>query len=207
MVKNPGRLLVAGYSLLLAIAFGGFVGANLAGFIPGFGEFFLNPDNRATPPNVYRSWIHRGWLTGAALATAVGLVHTLRRRSTAKSKGTGHTEPSRRRPRARLRHYRSPKTVLGSAAVGGLAGGFLGMLLGSTLLFFWFSLSYSPFAPAEWGASIGVERVSRPERGFGETRLRHTTNQPIGLFLFVGPTLTGLIAGGGLGGIGKFIEK
>jgi hypothetical protein len=204
MLTKLGTLLVKGYGFLLAVAFGGFVGANLAGFVPGIGEFFFNPDNRPTPPDVYMRWIHGGWLTGAALATVAGLLHMLRQRSTAKSKGTGN---NKQRRKARLRDYPSPGTVLGSAAAGGVGGGFLGMFLGSTLLFFWFSLAYSPFAPAEWGASISVERVERPERSAGDALVRHGTNHPIALYLFLGPTLTGLTAGGLLGGICKAVEK
>ncbi len=208
MLKQFGTLLVKGYGFILAVALGGYLGANLAGFVPGIGEFFFNPDDRPTPPETYRRWLHGGWLAGAGLAGVVGLWHALRQRANQnKSIGTGESKRRRKRRDARLRSYPSPRTVLGSAAAGGICCGFLGMFLGSSLLFFWFSLAYSPFSPAEWGASIRVERVSRPERSRSEARLRHSTDHPIALYLFLGPILTGMAAGGMVGGIGKLVEK
>jgi hypothetical protein len=206
MLTTLGKLLIQSYGLLLAVAFGGFLGANLAGFVPGIGEHFFNTEGRATPPEIYRRWIHGGWLVGAGLALVAGLLAARRRQAAIRP---GDDDRRRKRRESRLRGYSSPRTVLGAAVGGAVGFGLLGAMLGGTFLLLWFSLAYSPFSPAEWGSSVAVEteRMAPRSRGVPRRSVVHATEHPVALYLFLGPTLLGLVGGTLLAGVGKMVEK
>jgi hypothetical protein len=193
MLWNLGKLLVKGYSLLLILAVGGFIGANVAGCIPTLGEFFVNPEGRATPRGTVLRWVHGGWLLGAGGALAVAIV-SWRWSSTRK----GNEEEQRKLRQARPWDFPEPRGVLASAGVGAVCCGLLGALLGGTFLMLWFSLAYSPFSP-DWDRTVAVERdraYPRSRRG----RQVHTTRHPVALYAFFAPTVLGAMSGAGLGG-------
>lgn len=82
---------------------------------------------------------------------------------------------------------------------GGLAGGICGLLLGASLLVFWFSLAYSPFAPQTVSSAVTVEREQAPE----STRPRNVfrSRSPILLYLCLAPAAIGIIAGASAFGV------
>jgi hypothetical protein len=205
MLAKFGKLLGQGYSLLLAAACGGFLGANLAAFVPAIGEFFFNSQQRATPPETFRRWMDGGWLVGAGFALVAALVEIRRRRAKQlASRKQGHETSAQGRE-----HYPRPRTVLGSMVAGAAGFGLLGAILGATLLLFWFSLVYSPFSPAGWGASVNLEvdRTSFPSQSPTRGRIMHTTNHPVALYLFFVPVLVGAGGGALFCGAAKLVEK
>ncbi|MBX3442038.1 MAG: hypothetical protein KF774_06505 [Planctomyces sp.] len=185
------------YALLLAVAVSGFLGANLAGLMPGLGEHLFADNQRAAAPETHRRWIHAGWIAGAALALVAGAVRALR--SSRRGEMTGHAADLDRQARrtARLAAYRSPESTLGAAAAGAVGFGFLGAMLGGTLLLFWFSLAYSPFLPAGSQPAVKVERDTRAEQPRGESRPRliHATGNPVATALFFVPVIAGATGG------------
>jgi hypothetical protein len=203
MFAKLGRLLVQGYGLLVSVACGGFLGANLAAFAPAINEFFIHPQSRATPPEIYRRWIHGGWLVGAGFAFVASLLEARRRHS--------GRRPAKRKPdnQSSLQSDHHPRSLPGAAALGAAGGGLLGAMLGGTLLLLWFSLAYSPFSPAEWGSSVTLETNRMIPRSSGSPRgwAVHTTNHPVALYLFLVPTLAGAASGALLAGVGKIVEK
>lgn len=203
MLWNLWKLLAAGYLLVLTVAAGGFVGANVAGLIPVMGEQFFDNNGRALRPETHLRWMHGGWLVGAAIFSVGGVLEARRRRTAKRTAtSTGDDADRRRKRQARLASYPSPRTLVGSAAVGSIIGGFLGMILGGTFLLLWFALAYSPLSPPSWGASVAVES-DRRVRGEYFDAPRHTTRHPIALYAFFAPAVLGLVSGALFGGIVK----
>lgn len=196
MISKLIEFLVKGYALLLAVAVGGFLGANVAGLVAGVSRSFLDPDGRPVRAEDILAWSHWGWLIGAGLALVGGILQ-------ARRSGLRKEDEELRRPRrwARLRSYPSPRGVLVSAALGGVGLGLLGAMLGGTFLMLWFSLAYSPFAPA-WRSAVTVERDRTMARRRGEPRSQyfHETRHPVALYAFWGPAILGAAAGVLLGG-------
>lgn len=187
MFSKLVRLAVRFYGLLLAVACGGFLGANLAGFVPGIREFFFNPEARATLPETYRRWMHGGWVVGAGFAIVAGLLELRGRRSARRAVNQEHGRDAPRHS------YPVPRSFLGAIAAGAAGFGLLGAMLGGTFLLLWFSLTYSPFSPAGWGSSVAVETEPMvPSRQVPRGLAVHTTDHPVALYLFVVPTLMGL---------------
>src|SRR5436190_17168453 len=120
MLWNLGKLLANGYFLLLTVAAGGFVGANVAAFVPVVAEFFFNPQGRATPPATMLHWLHGGWLAGAGLALMGAVLQ--RRRS---ANRTARKE-QRHQHEALREKVTTPRGVFASAGVGALCCGLLG---------------------------------------------------------------------------------
>jgi hypothetical protein len=192
LLARLGTLLIRGYVLLLTVAAGGLVGANVAAFVPVIREFFFNPEERATPPAVMLGWLHGGWLVGAGLALAGAVLH--RRRS-------AHRAAQSEQPRRPLWSTDAPpRGVLASIAGGAAGGGLLGALLGATFLLLWFSLTYSPFFP-------GLDRTIKIERDRTHPRLTerpvHTSTHPVAVAAFFIPTALGVVGGAVLGGVGR----
>jgi hypothetical protein len=193
MFRSLGKLLAVGYSLLLSVAAGGFIGANFALFVPGIADIFFNPGGRATQPVTYLRWAHGGWLVGAGV-TLVGFV--LQRRRFANR--TADEERHRKRRHALLQDNSSSHGVLASAGIGAACCGLLGALLGGSFLLLWFSLAYSPFSPS-WDRTMTVERArTLPRR---RTQIVHTTQHPIALYAFFVPTVLGAASGAVIGGV------
>jgi len=198
MLGNLGKLLVSGYVLLVTVAAGGLVGANVAAFVPGVAEFFFNPEGRAIQPATYLRWMHGGWIVGAAFAL-LGAV--MRRRSANRQGGEQQHRPE---GQTHGEAAYSPRGFLASAGFGALCCGLLGAMLGGTFLLLWFSLAYSPFSPG-WDKSIALKR---DETSSGVRRhWVHTTSNPIALCAFFGPIALGAATGAVMGGAGSLIRK
>lgn len=199
MFRNLGKLLAKGYSVVLAIAAGGFIGANFAVFVPGIADFFFNPEGKTTQPATYLRWAHGGWLIGAGVAL-VGAVLQWRRFANR----TADEEQHRKRRQALLQADPSPRGVLASAGLGAVCCGLLGAMLGGTFLLLWFSLAYSPFSTS-WDRTMAVER----DRTLPRRRAQwvHTTEHPVALYAFFVPTVFGATSGAVIGGVGALTQK
>ena len=96
--------------------------------------------------------------------------------------------------------------ILQGAGTLGLLGALLGAFVGGTLLLFWFSISFSPFAGTDWFESITTERLSANEAGRSGRDVT-VTRHPIALYLFLIPfaffLLVGILVGGIAAALGK----
>jgi hypothetical protein len=195
VLGKTGRFLAKSYTVLLTVAIGGFLGANLAGVVFGWADMlFLNPKGKATPPEVSERWMHGGWLVGGGGALVGCIVHGLRSR---KRSPVNDQQQDRG---WRVPAYPSSRSVLASAGVGVVVFGILGMMLGGSFLILWFSLAYSPL-PTGWGSSVTLERdwmVTQP-RGLPLHPLLHTTHNPVALYAFLGPIVLGVVIGAAFG--------
>ena len=206
MLLHLGGLLLKGYRLLLTVAAGGFVGANISGLMFGMMQFASNAQ-RAPDLVMLRWWTHGGWVVGAGLFLVGEIARILH-----SSKGKVKV-----RRRSRNKQTRSlpsgfsstigsrPCGILGSFGVGSLIGGFLGLMLGGSFLLLWFSLTYSPFAPSGWASSISAETIGPNPSDPKSMAL--TTNHPVALYVFSVPIVLGATAGGLLCSVGTTIEK
>jgi hypothetical protein len=211
MLSKLGNLLVQGYGLLLTVAAGGFLGAKIAGIVPAL-TALISGSTRAPDPEFVQSWMHGGWVVGAGLFAlgAVGqklrpagkreLAEQLRRRRKSVSERDGSKSKG-----FRAAIGSQPCGVLGSVGVGGLVGGFLGLMLGGSFLLLWFSIACSPFAPDGWASSIFVETVG------SEIRLPRervaTTRHPVALYAFFAPIVLGAVAGAAICGVAAAFQK
>jgi hypothetical protein len=206
------RIVAAGWGLLLGTAAGGFLGANVAGLIAG-SISFATAGQHAPDMQPVQWWMHCGWLVGAGVFLTAGIVHHVkkaRRPPPEESDGTTSSRRDRRKSDSESNRFRvtvdgRPCGVLGSIGVGSLAGALLGLFLGGSLLLLWFSITYSPFAPAEWVESVSLEK--QPIDGALRERRVATTRHPIALYAFVGPIVVGAAAGGLLAGTDTAIQK
>jgi hypothetical protein len=98
-----------------------------------------------------------------------------------------------------------PCGVVGSVGVGGLVGGFLGLMLGGSLLLLWFSIACSPFAPDGWTSSIFVETVGSEIRLPRERAA--TTRHPVALYAFFAPIVLGAVAWAAICGVAAAFQK
>jgi hypothetical protein len=198
MLWNLGKLVASAYVLLLTVAAGGLVAANMAAFVPAIAEFFFNPEGRATQPATYLRWMHGGWLIGAAFALLGAILRPRRSADRAGEERCAKQAPMHRET------LRSPRGVLASAGVGALCCGLLGAMLGGSFLLLWFSLAYSPFSPG-WDKSLALKR---DQNSSGMRRhWVHTTSHPVALFAFFGPIAAGAVSGAVIGGVGSVMRK
>lgn len=184
------RIVVKVYSILLLTAIGGFLGANLAGLVSAF---VVSKHTAAA----VQPWVHGGWYFGTAVAffgAVTGRMRFINGTSLQSTRSTGRTAAPAP-PESTGSRSESPtfRDRLHGGLVLGLIGGFLGVMLGGSLLMFWFSLAYSPFAPRSWVTSVKVERDD--SRGAVPRRHLHTTSHPVALGLFGVPVLIGATAG------------
>ena len=175
-------------------AIGGILGANLLAII---GTQFFVPENKA----VYvQPWSHAGWYGGTLLfffGAVTGQLRVLNgtslkshsRQPTSESKTGNHEAAVLAEPR----QHRAPGDFLKCLFAGGLAGGFLGFLLGANLLIFWFSLAYSPFAPRQVVLSVKVVHEQQPGSVFKRPVLR--SSHPVSLLLCLTPAAGGALTG------------
>jgi uncharacterized membrane protein YeaQ/YmgE (transglycosylase-associated protein family) len=171
-------------------AVGGFLGANLAGLV---GALVVSKHTAAA----VQPWVHGGWCFGTAVAffgAVTGRMRFINGTSQQSTRPAGE-RANAAGPTSTGLWQESPtfrERVKGGLVLG-LIGGFLGAMLGGSLLMFWFSLAYSPFAPKSWVSSVKVERDD--SRGAVPRRHLHTTNHPVALGLFGVPVLIGATAG------------
>lgn len=196
-------LIAKGYALLLSLAAGGLIFANLFGVIVTLfqvGGASLAGSERAPDPTVATTWIHAGWCVGVVVAAIGGAIafwkyrqqkmvqpEKLQTESVQPQPDLGESKKQCRR------HGR-----LASMGYGGLLGAFLGGMLGGTFILIWFSLTYSPFAPQKWVASVSVER-QRTSTALEEPIA--TTDHPVALWAFAAPLAFGAAAGAVMGAV------
>ncbi|WP_417386511.1 hypothetical protein [Gimesia sp.] len=208
MLLTLGKRLAQGYGLLLAMAVGGLVFANLF----GLGSFLIlevsSVGDRVTSAEPYGWWMHCGWFVGVGLAligafTPKRAVHNrgIVKRTEAESQPADLTTPES----GNWKTIGKRSGILSSIAFFGFAGGFAGLMLGGSLLLFWFSLAYSPFAPPGWAGSVNVEQ--RANGHLIENENVMTTTHPVALYAFGLPIGLGATAGMILGGVGAALGK
>ena len=216
-----GKFVVRIYLVLWMTAVGGVIGANLTGT---FGTLFVLEQNRiedVTP------WWHGGWCIGTLLfffGAAFGRLRMIQgssfdsfkeKKELATRFVDGDSEEiveavSERGVPAKNVSFRSRLRSLSKGVfVGSLAGGFLGILLGGSLLVFWMSIAYSPFAPStrtvldsssENRQQFDPNQQRRMRQGPGSMTVRSRSS--VGLYVCLVPMLLGATFGGiGLGGI------
>lgn len=197
-----GKSAIWAYGVLFMTAVGGLLGAQLAGLI---GAMVFPSDHTGVQA---QAWIHGGWYAGTLLAFVGAVTGRLRFisggsvvRPTKAGKQATESSPEPPTPPAPEPNRRrtQPTGVLRAAGTLGLIGGFVGMFFGCSLLVFWFSLTYSPYAPKTWRSSVAVKMDrTRP----GEPRRPvMTTSHPVALGLVAVPAALGAtagIVGGGL---------
>lgn len=198
-------VVAKGYGLLLSIAIGGLVGANFAGLIS---TFFAFASNAHHPPGhqFIKSWVHVGWVVGAVLCFAGEVARQVKSKKKKREiqRRRLPNEPNKGKHRGFEVRIGSRRCgILGSFAIGGLLGGFLGLMLGGTFLMIWFSSVYSPFAVEEWVASV---QVQRRVDGSGTAQIA-STKHPVALIAFLGPIALGATAGAVCGAVGTAVEK
>ncbi|QGQ23133.1 hypothetical protein F1728_10835 [Gimesia benthica] len=208
MLLTLGKRLAQGYGLLLAMAAGGLVFANLF----GLGAFLIqeigSDNQRAASLEPYRWWMHCGWwvgvgfaLTGAVTRKRATQTKTVREQTSAATESADLATPES----GRWKTVGKRSGVLSSVAFFGCAGGFAGLMLGGSLLLLWFSLAYSPFAPAGWAGSVKVEQ--RANGHLIENERVMTTTHPVALYAFGVPIGLGATAGAIIGGVGAALGK
>lgn len=202
------------YAVLWLTAIGGFLGANALGVLASLLGTFLHVELQLL------WWIHAGWYAGTALAFIGAVTGNLRfhsgptpvfvpqrKRREPIAQEASNTVPATAEASDLDATRKSPRrtNVWKSALMFGLVGGFLGAFLGGSLLMFWFSLAYSPYAPTGWASTVEVkrERISPTQPG----RQAHTTSHPVALYLCVTPAVVGGVAGIILGGVGAALGK
>jgi hypothetical protein len=214
MLLQLGKLLAKSYVLLLTVAAGGLLGANISGFFSSIVEFASNAQ-RAPDPEVNRWWVHGGWIVGAGLFFVGNIGRALRsmRKDMRAMVRVARVRKSSRRKQSRqkadgfsVRFGARTCGILGSFGVGSLIGGFIGLMLGGSFLLLWFSLAYSPFSPAGWASSVSVERMRIDHTSVHKESVM-TTKHPVALYAFGGPIVLGAVAGGLFAGIGTAVEK
>lgn len=195
-----GKTVLKAYGLLWMTAVGGFLVANLSAIV---GTLFLVPENKA----VYvQPWAHTGWYVGIALFFVAAILGKLRfingtafgdrlnrptiKSSDAEGDDTAGTISSL---------SNEDSGVLGFIFACGLAGGFLGLLLGGSLLVFPMSYAYSPFATSEAVSSVEVVEERAP--GSAMHRRMIQFKHPVTLYLCLTPAVLGVVAGALGGGV------
>lgn len=188
-----GKTLLQSYGLLWMTAVGGFLAANFSATI---GTLFFVPENKA----VYvRPWMHTGWSIGVALFFA-GAVFGKLRFIQGTALGDTINRPADHvagNEQAGSEVGTSPQSTEDSGAAGfilmcGLAGGFLGALLGGSLMVFPLSYAYSPFATPEAVAAVDVVE-ELPARSARRQHVVQINNPTISLFL--ASAVFGVVAG------------
>jgi len=206
MLWKLGKWSVKTYAALLGIALGGLVGANLSGLI---GIFLFASENKAER---VLPWIQGGWYVGIILAFISTVLGKYRFQSgpgfegnNPESAHSDSTSGEAESDDSKNDNEKKKSSILGAAGFLGVIGGVIGSIFGCSLLVFWFSLAYSPFAPESMSSSVEVKK----ERIVASGQQRHvmTTNHPIALFLVGIPALLGAGTGVVGGGVGTALGK
>ncbi len=200
-----GQLAAKTYGILFITAVGGILVANVAGLVGGalFAEEYKSQD--------VRPWLEGGWYVGTLLAfigailgkirffSGTSLGTRLSKKAEPDSSGEESTSGSEQ-PREVKR-----TGILSATAFFGFIGGLLGSLLGCSLLVFWFSLAYSPFAPTGWTSSVKVKHERTEPAGHKQPVM--TTNHPVAVYLVAVPAAIGASLGATAGGVGAAMGK
>ncbi|HSG71427.1 MAG TPA: hypothetical protein VLA12_13485 [Planctomycetaceae bacterium] len=195
------------YSKLILVAVGDLVGANLAGVL----GMILASENKA---EVIRPWTEWGWIIGTGLSVIGALTGRLRfingqlDRISARSSNDNVDSEQESIISVQNSHSSESNTELkqtgffSAVAFFGFIGGLLGSILGGTFLLFWFSLAYSPIAPAGWAGDVKVEREVHLT-GTNTRRSILKTDNAVAIRLFLVPALIGGAIGAVAGGVGS----
>ena len=197
---TTGKRVLRVFVVLWMTAVGGILGANLLAII---GTLFFIPENKGA---YVQPWSHTGWSIGTLLfffAAVTGRLRFINVTSLGGSSTQTSEEPTTGKHgavvAAKPEQPREQSGVLGFVFVCGLAGGFLGLLLGANLLAFWFSLAYSPFAPKEVVSSVEVVHEQQPGSVVKRPVMR--SSHPISLYLCLTPAAVGILAGATAAGV------
>lgn len=205
MLSTIGKLLFKSYSVLMGVALGGLVGANLAGFCAGLILDLASDVSHASSIEPHAWWRHAGWIVGAG----IGLIATmLQMRRLAKRHPNKPTDPlvapakpatkKTGRPATRNAHSK-PSGILSAVGFFAFFGGIMGSMVGGSLLLLWFSLTYSPWAPADWQSSVSTG-TRRNSAGIQKSVI--TSDNAVAIYAFCIPFGLGVVGGGLLGGVG-----
>jgi hypothetical protein len=195
-----GKSILKSYGLLWMTAVGGIIGANLSATI---GTLFFVAERK----DIYvQPWAHTGWYIGIAVFFLGAIAGKLRFiNGTALGGGLerpGDASADAEAVEAKTETPAEPNeqsSALSFVFTCGLAGGFLGLLLGGSLLVFPMSYAYSPFAAPEAVASIKVVQ-EQPARS-AQRRPVIQSSHPVTLYLCLTPVILGAIAGMAGGGV------
>jgi hypothetical protein len=188
------------YGLLWMTAVGGFLGANLSAII---GTLFFISENKDID---VQPWSHAGWYIGVAVSFAGGISGKLRfingtalGENPKQSANNSAEAESDETTVSTVAPSNEDSGVPGFILACGLAGGFIGLLLGGSLLVFPMSYAYSPFANSEAVSSV---KVVEEQSGPSSVRRPVVQNRhPVALYLCVTPAVLGVIAGAVGGGL------
>lgn len=208
MLFTLGKLFAKCYGLLLVVAVGGLVFANLFGLGAFLVQEISSDHQRAPATEPFQWWMHCGWLVGVGLALVGAFTkkRTSKKRSAARQAETDNEPEDLATPESGKWNTVGKRSgIFSSIAFFGFAGGFAGLMLGGSLLLLWFSLAYSPFAPAGWASSVNVEQ--RANSRLVENQEVMTTTHPVALYAFGIPIALGVAGGAVLGGVGAAMGK
>lgn len=189
----------------MTLAAGGLAFANIFGFAATAMSFGGESASDTAP---VRTTMHIGWVFGVFIALFGAI---MQRRSQRRKRTTTETgddvkhEDEIKRPTPEPQAPRRRRGFLISAAWGGFFGGLLGTWIGASLILLWFSLTYSPFAPQDWVASVSVEhqRVGTSARKEPVA----VSDHPVALYAFGLPLAIGVFGGALFGGIVRVSEE
>jgi len=192
-----------GYGLLLSLAAGGFIFANLFGVLAGSVHFMgglLFGNEGGFDLRDTQSWIHWGWCFRVLFAL-IGDVIAFRKHRKRKSSRQKNQQAKSNKCKFGLSQKNQTGRRYGlfaSTGIVGVLGAFLGAMLGGSFLLIWFSITYSPFAPQEWVSSVSLEQT--PVNSVGSDQIR-TTDHPVALIAFVTPIVFGAAIGAAVGAV------
>lgn len=198
MWLTAGKMVSKVYGLLWMTAVGGILGANLSTTI---GMMLFVSENKAAQ---IQPWTNYGWWAGIAIFFVGAIFGKLRfiNGSGPDEKPKDSVDNDEDSDAATAKPF-TPATEQSSSfsfiAVCGLAGSFLGLLLGGSLLVFLFSYAYSPFASQQAASSITI--VSEKSPNTAQPRSVMQTNHPSAFYVCLTPAILGLVAGVAAGGV------
>lgn len=177
--------IVNGYGFLLTCAAGGIAGANI---FPILGHAVNTAADLGWSAQQLKLVGHGGWVLGVVAAGVGAAIKWWKAKPRLISKSATAAESE---------HPKGKKHgVFGSMAWAGAIGSLLGMMLGLTFVLFWFSITYSPFAPRSWVESVRTVEHRRPD---GRREHGITSNHPVLWYAFGIPVGLGAATGTVLG--------
>lgn len=177
--------IVNGYGFLLTCAAGGLAGAS---FVPMLAHAVNTAADLGWSGQQLKLIGHYGWGFGVLAAGVGAAIKWWKTKPNLITKSS--ITPESEHPQGK-KHG-----VLGSMAWAGAIGTFLGVMLGLTFVLFWFSITYSPFAPQSWVESVRTVEHRRPD---GRREQGITSNHPVLWYAFGIPVGLGAATGTVLG--------
>ena len=196
-----GKAILKFYGLLWMTAVGGILGANLSAAI---GILFFVPENK----EIYvQPWAHTGWYIGIAFFFFGAIVGKLRfingtslggnlKRPTDTAVADVKAAETKSKPPSQTDEQSS---ALSFIFVCGLAGGFLGVLFGGSMLVFLMSYAYSPYATSEVVSSVEVVQEQSARSAVRRPVIK--SSHPVTYYLCLTPAILGVVAGTVGGGV------